>query len=82
MPPERLTALWTGKHRRPYGVGNLDLSGIWQTDLKYNASLAVDLKAGDYVVMLPWGQTLYDVRQGNNGKDDPEGSVFSRECRA
>jgi len=52
--------------------GNLDLSGIWQTDVKYNANLAVDLKAGD-VVMLPWGQALYDERQGNNGKDDPEG---------
>ena len=52
--------------------GDLDLSGIWQTDVKYNANLAVDLKAGD-VVMLPWGQALYDERQGNNGKDDPEG---------
>jgi len=50
--------------------GNLDLSGIWQTDVKYNANLAVDLKASD-VVMLPWGQALYDERQGNNGKDDP-----------
>ena len=40
--------------------------------MKYNANLAVDLKAGD-VVMLPWGQALYDERQGNNGKDDPEG---------
>ena len=49
--------------------GNLDLSGIWQTDVKDNANLAVDLKAGD-VVMLPWGQALYDERQGNNGKDD------------
>ena len=52
--------------------GHLDLSGIWQTDVRYNANLAIDLKAGD-VVMLPWGRALYDERQGNNGKDDPEG---------
>ena len=52
--------------------GTLDLSGIWQTDIKYNANLAADLKAGE-VVMTPWGQALFDERQDNNGKDDPEG---------
>ena len=40
--------------------------------MKYNANLAINLKAGD-VVMLPSGRALYDERQGNNGKDDPEG---------
>jgi hypothetical protein len=49
-----------------------DLSGIWQTDIKYNANLAADLKAGD-IVMTPWGQALLEERRGNNGKDDPEG---------
>lgn len=52
--------------------GSVDLSGIWQTDLKYNFDLAADLKPGT-VVMLPWGQALFEERQGNFGKDDPEG---------
>jgi hypothetical protein len=52
--------------------GLLDLSGIWQTDIKYNANLAADLKA-DEVVMLPWGQSLLRERQENFSKDDPEG---------
>ena len=52
--------------------GTLDLSGIWQTDIKYNANLAADLKT-DQVPMLPWGQALFAARQDNNGKDDPEG---------
>ena len=52
--------------------GTVDLSGVWQTDIKYNANLAADLKPGD-VVMLPAGRALFDERQGNLGKDDPEG---------
>jgi hypothetical protein len=52
--------------------GTVDLSGIWQTDLKYNANLAVDSRPGD-VVLLPWGQALFQERQNNLGKDDPEG---------
>jgi hypothetical protein len=52
--------------------GTVDLSGIWQTDLKYNADLAADLKPGD-VVMSPAGRALFDERQDNLGKDDPEG---------
>jgi hypothetical protein len=52
--------------------GLLDLSGIWQTDIKYNANLAADLKPG-VIVMTPWGQALFDERRDNNGKDDPEG---------
>ena len=52
--------------------GLVDLSGIWQTDIKYNANLAADLKPGD-IVMTPWGQALFDERQDNRGKDDPEG---------
>jgi hypothetical protein len=52
--------------------GTPDLSGLWQTDLKYNFSLAADLKAGE-VVMLPWAQKLFDERRDNNGKNDPEG---------
>jgi hypothetical protein len=52
--------------------GVVDLSGIWQTDLKYNFNLAADLKPGD-VVMTPWAQALFDARRDNNGKDDPEG---------
>ena len=52
--------------------GMVDLSGIWQTDLRFNFNLAADLKA-DAVPMLPWGQALYQERQDNAGKDDPEG---------
>jgi hypothetical protein len=52
--------------------GTVDLSGIWQTDVKYNFNLAADLKPGD-VVMLPWAQALYAERRDNNGKEDPEG---------
>jgi hypothetical protein len=52
--------------------GTVDLSGVWQTDLKYNANLAVDLKPGA-IAMLPAGRALFDERQGNAGKDDPEG---------
>jgi hypothetical protein len=53
-------------------AGTVDLSGLWQTDTKYNFNLAADLKP-DAVVMLPWAQALYAERRGNNGKDDPEG---------
>src|SRR5918994_5536399 len=56
--------------RTPWGT--VDFSGVWQTDIKYNANLAADLKSGD-VVMLPAGRALFDERQGNLGKDDPEG---------
>jgi hypothetical protein len=56
--------------RTPSGL--LDLSGLWQTDVKYNFDLAADLKPGA-VVMLPWGQALFQERQDNFGKDDPEG---------
>jgi hypothetical protein len=52
--------------------GTIDLSGVWQTDIKYNADLAADLKPGD-VVMLPAGRALFDERQANLAKDDPEG---------
>ena len=52
--------------------GTVDLSGIWQTDVKYNFNLAADLKPGE-VVMLPWAQALVKERQDSNGKDDPEG---------
>ena len=52
--------------------GTVDLSGIWQTDAKFNANLAADLPA-DAVPMLPWGLALYRERQDNRGKDDPEG---------
>ena len=53
-------------------TGTVDLSGIWQTDTKYNFNLGADLKPGD-IVMLPWAQALVAERQGNLGKDDPEG---------
>jgi hypothetical protein len=53
-------------------AGTVDLSGIWQTDVKYNSNLAADLKPDD-IVMLPWAQALYAVRRDNNSKDDPEG---------
>jgi hypothetical protein len=52
--------------------GTVDLSGIWQTDVKYNFDLGADLKPGD-IVMLPWAQALFAERRDNNGKDDPEG---------
>jgi hypothetical protein len=53
-------------------TGTVDLSGLWQTDVKYNFNLAADLKPGD-VVMTPWAEALYQERRDNNGKDDPEG---------
>ena len=52
--------------------GTVDLSGIWQTDTKYNFNLAVDLKPSE-LVMTPWAEVLYRERQDNLGKDDPEG---------
>jgi hypothetical protein len=52
--------------------GTVDLSGIWQTDVKYNFNLGADLKPED-IVMLPWAQALLAERRDNNGKDDPEG---------
>ena len=39
-PPPRTTA------------GTVDLSGVWQTDVKYNFNLGYDLTPGD-IVMLP-----------------------------
>ena len=52
--------------------GTVDLSGIWQTDVKYNFNLGADLKPED-IVMLAWAQALQAERRDNNGKDDPEG---------
>ena len=52
--------------------GTVDLSGIWQTDIKFNANLAADLKP-DEVPMRPVARALFDQRQDNLGKDDPEG---------
>jgi hypothetical protein len=52
--------------------GVVDLSGIWQTDVKYNFNLGADLKPDD-IVMLPSAQALFAERRDNNGKDDPEG---------
>src|SRR5688572_32253194 len=31
-------------------AGTVDLSGLWQTDVKYNFNLAADLKPGDVVI--------------------------------
>jgi hypothetical protein len=55
--------------------GKPDLSGVWQTDLKFNTNLAADLPPGA-VLMTPWGKGLYDARQANNSKDDPEGFCY------
>ena len=52
--------------------GTIDLSGIWQTDIKFNFNLAADLKPED-VPMLPAARALYAERQDNLSKDDPEG---------
>ena len=52
--------------------GKPDFSGVWQTDIKFNKNLAADLPAGA-VLMTPWAKALYDERQANNSKDDPEG---------
>jgi hypothetical protein len=52
--------------------GHVDLTGVWQTDSKYNFNLAADLKPEE-IPMLPAGKALFDQRQANNGKDDPEG---------
>jgi hypothetical protein len=66
-------APWTRTRRPPRtAAGTVDLSGIWQTDVKFNANIAADLKPGD-VPMLPAARALYDERQANLGKDDPEG---------
>ena len=51
--------------------GKPDLSGMWQSKLKFNFNLAADLKP-DSVPMTAWGKALYDERQANNSKDDPE----------
>ena len=61
--------------------GLLDLSGIWQTDIKYNANLAADLKPGD-IVMLPWGQALFDERRTTTARRILRVSVWRRVCRA
>ncbi|MEP6962885.1 MAG: hypothetical protein ABI995_12455 [Acidobacteriota bacterium] len=53
-------------------AGLVDLSGIWQTHIKFNANLAADLRA-DQVPMLPGALALYNQRQANHSKDDPEG---------
>jgi hypothetical protein len=53
-------------------AGTVDLSGVWQTDAKYNFNLAADLKP-EAIVMLPWAQALFAERRDNNGKEDPEG---------
>jgi hypothetical protein len=53
-------------------AGIVDLSGIWQTDVKFNANLGADLRPGS-IPMLPWGRALFDERQKTLGKDDPEG---------
>jgi hypothetical protein len=37
--------------------GKPDLSGLWQTDIKFNANLAADLPPG-VVRMTPWAQAL------------------------
>ena len=41
--------------------GTVDLSGIWQTDIKYNFNLGADLKPDD-IVMLPGAQALFTER--------------------
>ena len=51
--------------------GKPDLSGMWLSNLKYNADLAADLKAQD-VPMTPWSKALYDERTKNFSRDDPE----------
>src|SRR6476661_238935 len=43
-------------------AGRVDLSGIWQTDPKYNTNLAADLGPDD-VPMLPAARQLYQERQ-------------------
>ena len=53
-------------------AGMVDLSGVWQTDIKFNANLAADLRPED-VPMLPGARVSYDERRRNLGKDDPEG---------
>ena len=52
--------------------GTVDISGIWQTDIKFNANIAADLRPED-VPMLPVARAIYAERQDNLGKDDPEG---------
>lgn len=52
--------------------GMVDLSGVWQTDIKFNANLAADLRPED-VPLLPGARASYDERQQSLGKDDPEG---------
>lgn len=51
--------------------GKPDLSGFWQSQVKYNSDLAVDLSAGT-VEFTPWGRALYDQRVATNSQADPE----------
>src|SRR5438093_9527208 len=51
--------------------GKPDFSGMWLSNLKYNADLAADLKGQD-VPMTPWGKALYDARMKSFSRDDPE----------
>src|SRR2546427_3275217 len=51
--------------------GKPDLSGMWLSNLKYNADLAADLKAED-VLMTRWGKALYEERTKTFSRDDPE----------
>jgi hypothetical protein len=68
--PKKTTNLTAPAPRTTYGKP--DLSGLWQTDLKFNTNLAADLPPGA-VRMTPWAQALYDERQSSLSKDDPEG---------
>jgi hypothetical protein len=52
--------------------GKPDLSGIWQTDIKYNFDIAADLKPGE-VPMQPWAEEVYKQRRASQGAEDPEG---------
>src|SRR5262245_44336204 len=49
--------------------GKPDLSGMWLSNLKYNADLAADLK-GQGVPMTPWAKALYDERTKTFSRDD------------
>jgi hypothetical protein len=51
--------------------GKPDLSGMWQSNFKFNTNLSADLKP-DAVPMTSWAQALYKERLANNSKDDPE----------
>lgn len=50
--------------------GRPDLSGVWESGLKYFNDLGTDLKPGE-LAMLPWAMNLQAEREARDHRDDP-----------